>query len=111
MDQQREKFLNLKTTPARLNVEETAWYLGFSVHDIPVLVSKGLLKPLGRPNSNTVKYFALTSLSEIRNDAKWLARATDTIMEHWRTKNAGKSRNGRISNQSHMNKGIASVSA
>jgi hypothetical protein len=91
MEQQREKFLNLKTPPARLNAEETAWYLGFAAHDIPVLVSRGLLKPLGFPTSNSVKFFAYDVLQELRQDTKWLARATDVIAKHWREKNARKS--------------------
>ena len=88
MNPQREKFLNLKNPPARLNAEETAWYLGFAAHDVPVLVSKGLLKPLGHPASTAVKFFALVVVVELRNDSKWLSRATDTIAEHWRQKNA-----------------------
>lgn len=87
MDPEREKFLNLKTSPARLNVEQAAWYLGFAPHDVPILVSKGLLKPLGRPSSGTVKCFALVHLEELRNDRKWLARATEAIVDHWRFKN------------------------
>jgi len=96
MDQQREQFLNLKTPPARLNVEETAWFLGFSPHDIPVLVSNGLLKPLGHPTDSTVKFFAFVTLQELRTDPKWLARATDKMIEHWRGKNARKTKNGGI---------------
>jgi hypothetical protein len=93
MDPQREKFLNLNTTPARLNVEETAWYLGFAPHDIPVLVAHGLLKPLGHPAGQSVKFFALVTLTELRTDTKWLARATDTMIQHWRSKNSPKVEN------------------
>jgi hypothetical protein len=92
MDQQREKFLNLKTIPARLNAEETAWYLGFAPHDIPVLVARGLLKPLGHPSDNTVKFFAFTILDQLRSDPKWLARASDEMIEYWRKKNARKTK-------------------
>ena len=90
MNPQREQFLNLKNSPARLNAEETAWYLGFSPHEIPILVAKGLLKPLGRPPANGTKYFATATLEELRRDMKWLARASDVIVEHWRFKNARK---------------------
>jgi hypothetical protein len=83
----REKFLNLKRTPARLSVEETAWCLGFSAHDIPILISRGLLKPLGHPSGNTVKYFATTVIEALRADVKWLGKATDILTEHWRDKN------------------------
>jgi len=100
MNQDREKFLNLKDKPARLNVEETAWYLGFATHDIPILISNSLLKPLGHPVDNATKYFAFDILEQHRYDAKWLARATDAIMEHWRFKNARRKENvGRSSPQ------------
>jgi hypothetical protein len=87
---QREQFLNLQATPARLSAEEAGWYLGFSPHEIPVLIAKGLLKPLGRPPHNGVKYFAATNLEELRHDVKWLTRASDTIVEYWKFKNARK---------------------
>lgn len=87
MNPAQEKFLNLKTPPARLTMEEAAWFLGFAPHDIPVLVSKGLLKALGHPACHNVKFFAMVTLLEHRNDPKWLARATDTMMDHWRGKN------------------------
>ena len=86
MNPDREKFLSLRTNPARLNAEETAWCLGFSLHEIPILMSKGLLKPLGHPAPNAVKYFAAATVEEIRSDVKWLRRATDAIMERWRLK-------------------------
>ena len=90
MNSQREQFLNLKVTPARLTAEEVAWYLGFQAHEIPILVAKGLLKPLGHPPTNGVKYFATTALTELHRDVKWLTRASDVIVEHWRDKNARK---------------------
>ena len=49
MNQEKKDFLSLVTPPARLGINETGWLLGFNEHDIPVLVSAGLLKPLGRP--------------------------------------------------------------
>src|SRR5438876_8460022 len=73
MQQDKEKFLNLKSPPSRLTAEETAWLLGFSVHEIPILMAKGLLKPLGHPPLNGPKFFATAELEERRRDAKWLA--------------------------------------
>ena len=52
--------------------EEAAWYLGFAAHDIPVLVANGLLKPVGHPADNAVKFFALAALEPLRSDTKWL---------------------------------------
>jgi hypothetical protein len=90
MNPQREQFLKLATAPARLNAEEAAWYLGFSPHEIPILVAKGLLKPLGHPPSSGTKYFAAATLEDLRRDVKWLARASDAIVEYWKFKNARK---------------------
>jgi hypothetical protein len=90
MNPDQEKFLNLKTNPARLNAEEAAWCLGFSQYEIPILMSKVLLKPLGHPAPNAPKYFATTTVEALRNDVKWLNRATDTLMDYRRVKNAHK---------------------
>ena len=88
---EREKFLDRKSHPARLTMEETGWALGFSAHEIPVLIAKGLIKPLGHPAPNTMKWFAADTIEELRHDLKWLNRATDTMMDYWRGKNARKS--------------------
>jgi hypothetical protein len=90
MQQERQYFLNLKTLPARLTAEEVAWYLGFAAHDIPVLVASGLLKPLGHPAENCAKLFAFAAIEPLRTDVKWLSRATDAMLDHWRKKNARK---------------------
>jgi hypothetical protein len=73
--------------PARLNMEETAWFLGFAPHDIPILIQAGLLKPLGHPPLHGTKYFAPATVERLRTDLKWLARASDTIVGHWKKKN------------------------
>ena len=59
-------------------------------HDIPVLASAGLLKPLGRPTATGSKYFATVELQTLRNDTRWLAKASDAIVNHWRSKNSGR---------------------
>ena len=76
--------------PARLTAEETAWYLGFGAHDIPVQVANGLLKPLGHPADNAVRFFGLAAVEPLRGDVNWLSRVTDAMLEHWRKKNARK---------------------
>ncbi len=87
MNPERRDFLSLKVAPARLNMEEAAWFLGFAPHDIPILIQAGLLKPLGHPPRQGTKYFATAIVEQLRTDLKWLARASDTIVEHWRKKN------------------------
>ncbi len=93
MNPERAKFLNLSHYPARLNIEEAAWYLGFQSHEIPVLMATRLLKPLGAPAVNGSKYFATTELERLCMDAAWLARASDSIVKYWRNKNSRKTVN------------------
>lgn len=88
------EFLSLATPPARLSLTETAWFLGFTEHDISLLISAGLLKPLGHPPASGSKYFAMTYLQSLRSDIRWLAKASDATVNHWKKKNAG-----RVSNQ------------
>lgn len=75
--------------PARLGASQTARLLGFAPHDIPVLVRKGLLKPLGHPAPNAPKYFARCEVTALAEDSKWLTRATQAITRYWREKNRG----------------------
>ena len=88
--EQQNEFRGWKVLPARLTVSQTAWFLGFKPHDIPVLTAAGLLKPLGHPARNCIKHYATGNLEALRGDEKWLARASDTISSHWREKNARK---------------------
>jgi hypothetical protein len=97
MDQERERFLNLRHLPARMNAEEVAIYFRMSPHEIPILVAHGLLKPLGNPVPSSVKFFATVTLQELHDDTKWLHRATGVLKEHWRIKNAKKSSNAEFS--------------
>ena len=87
---QQTQFLGWKIVPARLDADQTAWFLGFDPHKIPMLVSVGLLKPLGHPARNSKKFFATEILDQLRRDEKWLARASDAIGSYWRKRNARK---------------------
>lgn len=87
MNPERKEILSLPTLPGRLTPAEAAWRLGFEPDHIPILVSLGLLKPLGHPAASTVKYFASVEIEGLKNDPKWLARATDALRQKWKTKN------------------------
>ena len=87
---QQTEFLSWKIAPARLNATQTAWFLGFEPHEIPMLVAAGLLKPLGHPARNSTKFFATETLEQLRRDEKWLARASDATASYWRERNARK---------------------
>ena len=88
---ERERFLNLRHLPARMTIEEVAAYFRMSPHDIPILVARGLLKPLGDPVQSSVKYFAKVVLDELYQNAEWLDQATSAIQGHWAMKNARRS--------------------
>jgi len=77
--------------PARLNVSQTAKLLGFSEHDVPVLMAAKLLDPLGSPAANSPKYFARIAVLEHANDLKWLDRATRAVAKYWQNKRARRS--------------------
>jgi hypothetical protein len=73
--------------PARLTVEQAAWVLNCQAHDISILVSARLLKPLGNPQPNAIKFFATADLLELVKDRAWLVRMTNAVSNHWRGQN------------------------
>jgi len=73
--------------PARLLAEQVAWVLNCQPHDVPVLVAARLLKPLGHPAPNGVKYFATAELLELMADRTWLAKVTNAVNQYWQKKN------------------------
>lgn len=79
--------------PARLNAEQTGKILGFQEHDIPILVAAKLLKPLGKPLPNATKYFAAVDVYRCFEDSSWLNKATQTVYDHWKSKNERKATN------------------
>ena len=91
MKEEQQNFLRLLgQLPARLTAEQTAWVLNCQPHDVPVLVAARLLKPLGNPPPNSVKYFAALEVLEQAKDRAWLAKVTNTLNQHWQKKNAAK---------------------
>ena len=90
MNQDLERFLNLRNAPQRLSAAEAADRLGFSPHEIPILVAKGLLKPLGHPAANGPKHFLTAALDDLRRDEKWHHKAADALQEYWRLRNGRK---------------------
>jgi hypothetical protein len=76
--------------PARLTAEQAAWVLNCQPHDVPILVTARLLKPLGNPTPNSIKYFATMDILEAGKDRAWLSKLSNAIAEHWREKNLRK---------------------
>ncbi len=82
--------LNLTRLPARLNADQAAALLGFMPHDIPILIAEKLLKPLGKPPANGIKWFATCIIEELTSDTRWLDAATRSVTQHWRSQNANR---------------------
>ena len=87
MDKERYEFMTLRRVPGRLTMLEASWHLGFSLTDMTILVGVGLVKPLGKPAPNAIRFFARPDLDELANDAKWLDRACAALGRHWRVRN------------------------
>jgi hypothetical protein len=88
VDQQR--FLTVMgQLPPRLTADQAACMLNCQAHDIPALVAAKLLKPIGKPPANGIKYFATPDLLEKIKDRNWVVRVTITICQHWQKRNAG----------------------
>lgn len=99
MRDDQHRFLSLLgQLPVRLTAEQTAWVLNCQVHDMPILIASRLLKPLGNPAANSIKFFAASDVLEVSKDRSWLARMTAAINGHWHKQNSRK-RNNRGSNE------------
>jgi hypothetical protein len=91
MREDQHQFLSLfGQPPARLTAEQAAWVLGCQAHDVPILVSSRLLKPLGNPAPNGIKFFATADILELVKDRSWLAKITNTVNQHWQRQNSRK---------------------
>ncbi len=96
-DEQHQFLRLLGQLPARLTAEQVAYLINCQPHDVPVLVAARLLKPLGNPSANAIKFFATSELLELARDRAWLAKVTNAINGHWRKQNSAKG-NGAGSN-------------
>ena len=104
MNEEQRRFLSLLgQVPARLTAEQVAWVLNCQPHDVPILVAARLLKPLGNPAANGIKFFAASELLELAQDRAWLVKVTNAVIQHWQENKASKkncppngSQNGRV---------------
>jgi hypothetical protein len=89
MREDQHRFLTLLgQLPARLTAEQAAWVLNCQAHDVPILVSTRLLKPLGNPPPNGIKFFSTADLVELTKDRAWLVKVTSAVNQHWHRQNA-----------------------
>ena len=91
MREDQQQFMRvLGQLPARLTAEQAAWVMNCQPHDVPILVAARLLKPLGNPPPNGVKFFAASEVQELTKDRGWLAKVTNALNQHWQRRNAAK---------------------
>jgi len=81
--------LNCRRLPARLNAEQCAAVIGVQVHDIPTLVRRGLLHPLGQVTANAVKYFSSAEIQELSKNRRWLDKVTKALRRPTQVTKAG----------------------
>lgn len=91
-DDQHRFLALLGQLPARLTAEQAAWVINCQPHDMPILVASRLLKPLGNPPVNGIKFFCTADLLEHSKDRGWLVKVTTAINGHWQKQNAKKGR-------------------
>lgn len=94
MNIDQKDFLSLGPSawPARLTVQQAAWILGLEPHQFAPLVKARLLSPLGNPESSAPKFYSLAVILRLREDTRWLERVSTTLSDHWRKKNAARSK-------------------
>jgi hypothetical protein len=76
--------LLLVTVLARLLAADVAKLLNCSPEDVAVLVSAGKLRPLGRPNTNAVKFFSAVELMALLADREWLDEVKERPTEWYK---------------------------
>ena len=85
-DSDQKAYPPFDSLPARLHVKMVAQLLGFGESDIPILMGKGLLKPLGKPAPNAPKFFARVEIERLCQDVDWLNQATRCVSQYWKRK-------------------------
>ena len=89
---EKYRFLNCQRLPARLSIQQTSALLGVADHDIPILVRKGILKPLGAPAPNAPKYFSAVSVEELCRIDEAMHKVSKALTAHWKNLNLGRNR-------------------
>jgi hypothetical protein len=56
--------------PARINVETVAEIVGCTHDDVTLLMHSNILKPLGKPGQNSVKWFSAVEVLQLAADRK-----------------------------------------
>lgn len=78
---------NRHASPACIGVEKACEIFGWPSYFLPVLMSAGHLKPLGKPSQNSRKWFARTEIERLSSDLAWLDKAVRIVEKYVRDQN------------------------
>ena len=84
---ERELLFLGQRLPARLTGEQVGHLMGFTLHEVSLLMRLGLLRPLGRPAANGHKYYPAVEIETFSRDRDWLDKANRAIVRSVREKN------------------------
>jgi len=74
----------LDSDAARIPAMRAGIMLGFDGDEISILVTRKLLKPLGKPTPNATNYFARCYIESLVDDEPFLNKATQAIYDYQR---------------------------
>lgn len=95
MNNEHKAFLNLLRLPGTIDAGQTAILLGTSEANIPILVTKSFLEPLGKNlAANAPKRFSSAAIEALARDPEKMSRMHHLISSHWRIRNGTPPRNG-----------------
>ena len=90
MNDEDLKFLNLLRLPGTISAEQAAILLGVSNANIPILIAKKFLHPLGgRIKPNAPKRFSSHAIMKLVNDPEAMDRMHSILTVHYRQRNGG----------------------
>jgi hypothetical protein len=76
-----------KDLSVRLLAVQVAKLLNCTPEDVAIFVTADKLRPLGRPNLNSVKFFSAVELITLLANREWQDEVTKTIGRFWKRKN------------------------
>jgi hypothetical protein len=87
MNEEQVQFLSLLHLPGRFTVQQTGWYLGFPVREIPNLTRAKILQAVGRPGRQATKIYSYPRLRRLYNSDRWMEKASSYIFRETERRN------------------------
>jgi hypothetical protein len=87
-----KEYSHLPVKPEIITVWQSAVHIGCEPEHIPIIVTAGLLPPLGHPSKNGPKYFSRQEVQQLAADRRWQAKVCDAVRAHFRHRNENKAK-------------------